>query len=267
MRSLSGTNSALKSISLFFCAFFYQLVGSCDNHYEVSFAYYFLPKWSYVTGYAHLNVSRSTLTVFHMEAISYEWTNTLSLTWTQDSLVCIVTTLRAGRPRSPASIPSMVSRFFCSLKHPGRFWVHPASSVGTGVLYPGVKRPGCKGDQSPHLVRRLRMSGTLPPLFHRHSWSSQNLLPVRDIIKFCYKYLILAWLHVASVMLDRKHVGQCTALSSRAECERYWEARTKMMEIWLRSFSITISVTAAYHWDFYIYFECSLGSNMWPSNF
>jgi hypothetical protein len=30
--------------------------------------------------------------------------------------------------------------------------------------------------------------------------------------------------------IDRNHLGRCTALSSRTECERYWEARTKMME-------------------------------------
>ena len=29
---------------------------------------------------------------------------------------------------------------------------------------------------------------------------------------------------------DRNHLGQCTALFNRTECERYWEARTKMME-------------------------------------
>ena len=30
--------------------------------------------------------------------------------------------------------------------------------------------------------------------------------------------------------LDRKHLGQCTAQFNRTEWERYWEARTKMME-------------------------------------
>jgi len=29
---------------------------------------------------------------------------------------------------------------------------------------------------------------------------------------------------------DRNHLGQCTALSNKTECERYWEARTKKME-------------------------------------
>jgi len=29
---------------------------------------------------------------------------------------------------------------------------------------------------------------------------------------------------------DKNHLGQCTALLNRTECERYWEARTKMME-------------------------------------
>jgi len=30
--------------------------------------------------------------------------------------------------------------------------------------------------------------------------------------------------------MDRNLLGQCTALLNRTECERYWEARTKMME-------------------------------------
>jgi hypothetical protein len=29
---------------------------------------------------------------------------------------------------------------------------------------------------------------------------------------------------------DRNHLGQCTALCNRTECERYWEARTNMIE-------------------------------------
>jgi len=33
-----------------------------------------------------------------------------------------------------------------------------------------------------------------------------------------------------STLHPRSHLGRCTALSSGIECERYWEARTKMME-------------------------------------
>jgi len=40
-------------------------------------------------------------------------------------------------------------------------------------------------------------------------------------------YCMLCSLHET---MDRNHVGRCTALSSGTECERYWEARTKMME-------------------------------------
>ena len=71
-----------KNRSFYFCFrfFFNQLVDSCDNHYDVFCAHSFFPKWSYVTGYAHLKVRRFTFTVFHMEAISYDRTNTLSLT-------------------------------------------------------------------------------------------------------------------------------------------------------------------------------------------
>ena len=47
--------------------------------------------------------------------------------------------------------------------------------------------------------------------------------------------------------MDRNHLGQCTALFSRTECERYWEDRTKMMENWLGFFYITIFVTTPNH--------------------
>jgi hypothetical protein len=30
--------------------------------------------------------------------------------------------------------------------------------------------------------------------------------------------------------MDSNHLGQCNALFDRTDCERYWEARTKMME-------------------------------------
>ena len=40
--------------------------------------------------------------------------------------------------------------------------------------------------------------------------------------------------------MARNHLGQRTTLSNKTECERYWEARTKMMENWLCYFIITI---------------------------
>jgi hypothetical protein len=40
-------------------------------------------------------------------------------------------------------------------------------------------------------------------------------------------YCMLCSLHEP---MDRNHLGQCTAVSNRTECERYWEARIKMME-------------------------------------
>jgi hypothetical protein len=36
--------------------------------------------------------------------------------------------------------------------------------------------------------------------------------------------------------MDRNHLGQCTALFNSTECERYWEARTKIMENWFCSY-------------------------------
>jgi hypothetical protein len=48
---------------------------------------------------------------------------------------------------------------------------------------------------------------------------------------------------------------QCAALANRTECERYWGARTKVMENWLFSLLITITtlVTTPYYQDSYIY--------------
>jgi len=46
---------------------------------------------------------------------------------------------------------------------------------------------------------------------------------------------------------DKTNLGRCNALLNRTECERYWEARTKMMENWLCLFTITILVTTSYH--------------------
>jgi hypothetical protein len=44
---------------------------------------------------------------------------------------------------------------------------HPASyPVGTGDFFLGVKRPGREADHSPHLVPRLRVGGSIPPLTH-----------------------------------------------------------------------------------------------------
>jgi len=47
--------------------------------------------------------------------------------------------------------------------------------------------------------------------------------------------------------MDRNHLGQCTALLNRTECEWYWEDRTKMIENWLCLFTVTIFVATSYH--------------------
>jgi len=36
--------------------------------------------------------------------------------------------------------------------------------------------------------------------------------------------------------MGRIHLGQCTALFNRTECERYWEVRAKKTENWICSF-------------------------------
>ena len=56
---------------------------------------------------------------------------------------------------------------------------------------------------------------------------------VTCFIGFIYCPILYSSLHET---MDRHHLGRCIALSSRIECERYWEARTKMMENWLFPF-------------------------------
>ena len=40
--------------------------------------------------------------------------------------------------------------------------------------------------------------------------------------------------------MDRNHLGHWTALSNKTEYERYWEARTKLIENWLCYFTIIL---------------------------
>jgi hypothetical protein len=56
--------------------------------------------------------------------------------------------------------PSRGKRFFSSPNRPDWFWDPPSLySVGTGVLYQGVKLPSLDADHSVHLMLRVRMSG------------------------------------------------------------------------------------------------------------
>jgi hypothetical protein len=48
--------------------------------------------------------------------------------------------------------------------------------------------------------------------------------------------------------MDRNHLGQCATLANGTECERYWEARTKMMENWLYFLLITITTLVTTHY-------------------
>jgi hypothetical protein len=41
---------------------------------------------------------------------------------------------------------------------------HPSVKCVLGALFPVAKRPGHEGDYSNHLIPRLRMSGSVPPL-------------------------------------------------------------------------------------------------------
>jgi len=64
---------------------------------------------------------------------------------------------------------------------------------------------------------------------------------------------------------DWNHLGQCTALSNKTECERYWEARTKKMENWLCYFIITILLF--YYYYFFSDYPLALGLYVYPECF
>jgi len=68
-------------------------------------------------------------------------------------------------------------------------------------------------------------------------------------------YCKLRYLHEP---MDRNRLGQCTALSNKTECERYWEAGTKMMGNWLCYFIITIFCDYPLALGLYIYPHCFL---------
>ena len=74
-------------------------------------------------------------------------------------------------------------------------------------------------------------------------------------------YCMLCSLHET---VDRNHLRRCTALSSGTECERYWEARTKMMENWLLPFyfcDYLLLGALCLFWMFLMFFslvECSI---------
>jgi hypothetical protein len=59
--------------------------------------------------------------------------------------------------------------------------------------------------------------------------------------------------------MDRNHLGQCTALSNKTECERYWEARTKMMENWLCYFVLFYLIIT-----FFSYYPFSIRTLYFP---
>ena len=59
--------------------------------------------------------------------------------------------------------------------------------------------------------------------------------------------------------MDRNHLGHCTALCNKTEYERYWEARTKMIENWFCYFTIIFFFSffcdCCLALGLYIYFE------------
>jgi hypothetical protein len=65
------------------------------------------------------------------------------------------------------------------VKRPEGTGVHPAyCSMGTGerALLPGAKLPDRETDHSPHVVPKLRTSGTVPTLSHTPSWRAHFTL-------------------------------------------------------------------------------------------
>ena len=83
-------------------------------------------------------------------------------TRSRDSIVSIVTGLRAGWPRNRGSIPGWGKRFISILQLPDQLWGQRNFLFVGGGLLPDVKRPGREAAHSPFLMERLGMSGDVP---------------------------------------------------------------------------------------------------------
>ena len=95
---------------------------------------------------------------------------------------------------------------------------------------------------------------------HTHTHTVEQRKPMQFIINLHPPHWNPPWplLHAMQPPqpMDRNHLGQCTALTNKTECERYWEARTKMMENRLCCFIITIFCDYPLALGLYIYPEC-----------
>jgi hypothetical protein len=95
----------------------------------------------------------------------------------QGAVVSIVTRLRAGRSR--VRIPAGARSFYLLRNIQTVSAAHPASnSIGTGTTFPGgILRSGCEAIARFHLMRRQRMSGSMPllPLYVLMAWTATGL--------------------------------------------------------------------------------------------
>jgi hypothetical protein len=100
------------------------------------------------------------------------------------SVVSAMTKLRAGHPKNCGHIPGR-RKTFISSKRPAGSQAHPASYTMATETSLAVDKPigVCCWPQTPRLRRRLRISGTVPPLCHIPSCR------VKWQLRFCFLVL------------------------------------------------------------------------------
>jgi hypothetical protein len=90
---------------------------------------------------------------------------------------------RAERSKNLNSIPGRGKIFFSTPQRLHCPRTHPTSyRMSTGVLSSGVQQLGLKLTTHLHLVPRLRMHGSIPPLSHTSTWHKVLPLPSRAIM-------------------------------------------------------------------------------------
>jgi hypothetical protein len=78
---------------------------------------------------------------------------------------------RAGSPRGRSSSPGRVKNFLHVVQTGSG--VHPTSyPMGTGVSFPGIKRPGREVDHLAPVSAEVRNGGSVHPVPHTPSWRS-----------------------------------------------------------------------------------------------
>ena len=161
-------------------------------------------------------------------------------------------------------LPSTTGSYKCPLPHPKPVWISPVSlrayrQIPDVLAKKGANIPQTYIRETPYHSITLHFKHAFRSVYRHeletrisHKPWTQELSKVTDWprrravaeFRLCVRHDCLgAHLHRIGIHpdpyctlcsfnepMDRNHLGQCTALNNKTECEQYWEARTKMME-------------------------------------